>query len=66
MKVDAYEAVIENGQVKFVENVRLPDKTRVFVVVPETEGTRKVHIYSPRLANPSESSRFVKEVIEVR
>ena len=66
MKVDAYEAIIENGLVKFVENVSLPENTKVFAIVPETEGTRIVHMYSPRLANPSESSRFVKEVIEVR
>ena len=32
-----YEATVENGQIKLPEKVHLPDQTKVFVVVPETE-----------------------------
>ncbi len=35
-----YEGTVENGQVKLPETVHLPDHTKVFVVVPETEVQR--------------------------
>jgi hypothetical protein len=34
MKVTTYEAIVENGQIKLAEAVRLPEHTRVYVVVP--------------------------------
>ncbi len=39
MPVTAFQATIENGQVRFTTDVRLPEKTRVYVVVPEFEQT---------------------------
>jgi len=35
-----FEATVENGQIKLPETVHLPDHTKVFVVVPETEAAR--------------------------
>ena len=37
MQVVTFQGVIENGQVRFEEDVRLPEKTKVYVVVPEFE-----------------------------
>ena len=34
MPVSAFEGIVENGQIRLRENVILPDKTRVFVVIP--------------------------------
>ena len=62
MKVVTYEATIEGGQVKLPETVRLPEHSRVYVVVPQAEEVP--HIRSPRLAQPEQASAFVKEVIE--
>lgn len=39
MPVTTFQATIENGQVRFATDVRLPDKTKVYVVVPEFEQT---------------------------
>jgi hypothetical protein len=37
MQVTTFEGVIENGQVRLETDVRLPEKTKVYVVVPEYE-----------------------------
>ena len=64
MKVITYEATIENGQVKLLDDVHLPDHARVYVVVPGVEAAPQYYVGSPRLARPEEASDFVKEVIE--
>ena len=35
MSVITFQATIENGQVRFAADVHLPEKTRVYVVVPD-------------------------------
>ena len=35
MPVTTFQATIENGQVRFATDVHLPEKTRVYVVVPD-------------------------------
>ncbi|MBA2620077.1 MAG: hypothetical protein H0U87_02635 [Acidobacteria bacterium] len=37
MQVTTFQATIENGQVRFETDVSLPEKTKVYVVVPEFE-----------------------------
>ena len=39
MQVTTFQGEIENGQVRLTTNVRLPEKTKVYVVVPEFEET---------------------------
>jgi len=62
--VQTYEAVYEDGVIRLAENVRLPEHTKVYVVVPEgtIEPTYRVGI--PRLAHPHQAADFVKEVVE--
>ncbi len=64
MKVTAYEGIVENGQVKLPEEVRLPEQTKVYVIVPASEVTQRFHLSSPRLTHPEEASDFVKDVTE--
>ena len=64
MKVTAYEATVENGQVKLVGPVRLPEHARVYVVVPGPEEPRVLHVGSPRLAQPERAADFTLEVAE--
>ncbi len=67
MKVTTFEGVIENGRVELPPGVSLPEKAKVYVVVPgviEIETPRTAHIYSPRLANPADAVYFRKEVKE--
>jgi hypothetical protein len=64
MKVMTYEGRIENGQVRLSEPVRLPEKAKVYVVVPEAGEVTRVRIASPRLVHPEQAADFVMEVTE--
>jgi hypothetical protein len=57
------EGIVEGGQVRLPSNVRLPDRTKVYVIVPGMEVERAARIFSPRLARPEEAADFVLEVI---
>jgi hypothetical protein len=56
--------VIEQGQIRLKTNVRLPDNTRVLVVVPDVQVAQVAHVYSPYLADPDRVADFEMEVIE--
>jgi len=64
MKVTTYEAIIEHGQVRLPADVRLPEKTKVYVVVPDIEIQPVAYIGSPRLAHPEQADDFKKQVTE--
>lgn len=64
MSVTTFEATVENGQIKLLNAPRLPERIRVYVVVPNIELQPQVSIGSPRLAHPEQAVDFVKEVIE--
>lgn len=64
MKITTIEATVENGKVILPENVHLPEKAKVYVVVPGFDREPAFHIESPRLAHPEQASDFIKEVIE--
>ncbi len=66
MKVTTYEVIVEDGQIKLSEDVRFPDQTKVYVVVPGVEGVPIIHMRSPRLAEPWRAGDFVMEVSEDR
>ena len=61
-----YEGTILNGQVRFSEKVKLPERSRVLVIVPEEDQPRIGHVYTPRLAQPEKVRDFAMEVEEVR
>jgi hypothetical protein len=64
MGVVALEGVIERGQVRITPDVHLPDKTRVYVVIPDIQIERVTHVSSPRLAHPEQAVDFEMEVVE--
>ena len=64
MKVATYEATVENGEIRLSEPVRLPERAKVFVVVPGVEEVPRFHMASPRLVRPELAPDFVKEVTE--
>jgi hypothetical protein len=66
MKVTTFEATVENGRIKLPENIRLPEKARVYVVVPGFDMQPVYYIGSPHLVRPEDAVDFVKEVIEER
>lgn len=56
MSVVTIEGIVENGQIRLKENVKLPDNTKVYVVVPEFQVEQVAHILSPRLAQPEQAA----------
>ena len=64
--VRTYEGRVENGQIQLRGNVALPDRTRVYVVVPEETYEDPPRIRSPRLVHREQAEDFVKEVLEVQ
>jgi hypothetical protein len=63
-KLATYEGVVENGHVTLPPDAAIPEKTRVYVLVPDIEGKRIPRIFSPRLAHPEQEKDFEKLVIE--
>jgi hypothetical protein len=69
MKITTYEGFVENGCVHVPDGVMLPEKAKVYVIVPETYEVgipREVHVRSPRLVHPEQARDFVKEVVEFK
>jgi hypothetical protein len=58
------EGIVEHGQVRLPTNVRLPENTRVYVVVPDAEIEQVARVFSPRLARPEQASDFAMETVE--
>lgn len=63
-KLATYEGIIENGHVRLPSNVGIPEKTRVYVLVPDTENLSAPYVASPHLANPEQVIDFEKRIIE--
>lgn len=64
MTISTFEGIVVNGQIQLHDNVALPDKTRVYVVIPEFEAAPpKARVYSPRLVHPELVNDFTKQVI---
>lgn len=64
MSVTTIEGVVENGQIRLPAGVHLPEKTRVYVVIPGVEVSPKGFIGSPRLLHPEQAADFQKDVTE--
>lgn len=64
MKVRTYEAVVEGGEVKLPETVKLPEHAKVYVVVPGVEDLPPSMIHSPHLLRPEQAPDFAMEIVE--
>ena len=64
MSVATFEGIVEQGQIRLKADVRLPDKTKVYIVVPDFQVEQMAHIYSPRLAYPEQAADFEMQVIK--
>lgn len=63
MQVTTIQGIVKDGQIHLSEDVKLPEATTVYVVVPNLE-KRTARIMSPRLANKADADRFVKTIEE--
>jgi hypothetical protein len=64
MQVTAFEGVVENGQIRLTTKISLPERTKVYVIIPGLETKKVFHVYSPRLVHPGQAADFKKEIIE--
>jgi hypothetical protein len=58
MSIATFEGIVENGQIQLKSNIRLPDKTKVYVVVPDIQVEQVAHVFSPRLAHLEQAADF--------
>jgi hypothetical protein len=65
MAILTIEGIVENGQIRLRDNVTLPERTKVYVVIPDVETALQAYIYSPRLVHPEQAADFAKQIIEV-
>lgn len=65
MNISPIEGIVENGQIRLLGSIQLPENTKVYVVVSDHESKPRARIYSPRLAHPEQADDFIKQVIEV-
>lgn len=63
-KLATYEGIVENGHVTLPPDADIPDKTRVYVLVPDAAVYRKYKVMSPRLAHPEQAKDFELQVID--
>jgi hypothetical protein len=61
-----FEGKVENGQIRLPDDVRLPENTKVYVVLSESGNAKHVRVHSPRLKYPAQSADFAKQIVEVR
>lgn len=64
MTIATYEGIVEKGKVRLKPGVRLPDKTKVYVVVLEVQAEKTARMMTPRLTHPEQASDFKMEIIE--
>ena len=65
MSAATFEGVVEQGQIKLDSDVRLPEGTKVYIVVPGMElEAKRVNLYSPRLKHPEQAADFELEIVK--
>lgn len=64
MSVVTLEGIVEEGQIRLKNKLHLPDKTKVYVIIPDFDEEKHARIYSPRLANSEQAIDFKMEITE--
>ena len=64
MGVIIVEGVVENGHIRLPATVRLPERAKVYVIIPDVEVQSVAYIGSPHLVHPEQAKDFIKEVLE--
>ncbi len=65
MGVATFEGIVEQGRIWLHGSITLPERTKVYLVVPDFEAQKQVHVRSPRLLHPEQAADFAKEIVEV-
>ena len=62
MPISTFEGIVENGQIRLRDEVKLPEHAKVYVVIPELESHPPSHIRSPRLVHREQAEEFRMQV----
>ena len=62
MSDKTYEGTIVNGNIQLPAGVKLPENSRVLVIVPDESEAPKARIHTPRLADPKQAKDFQMDV----
>ena len=65
MAILTFEGRVEYGRIRLIDEARLPEQTRVYVIVPDLEAGRAPRIRSPHLVHPEQAADFSKTIVEV-
>jgi hypothetical protein len=66
VRVTTFEGFVEDGQIRLPGGVLLPEKTKVYVVVPDIEVPSPGYIGSPHLVHRQQAADFEKEIVRPR
>ena len=60
MAVTTYEGIVEKGKIRLKAGIKLPENTKVYVIVPDSPMEKKkvVQILTPQLAHREDAARF--------
>jgi len=64
MTITTYEGFVEKGKIRLKTGVRLPDNTKVYVVVPDLQTKKTPRVTSPRLVDRKKVADFKMEISE--
>lgn len=64
MTITTYEGIVEKGKIRLRHDIRLPDNTRIYVVVPDLQTKETSRIMTPRLVHRKQVSDFKMEISE--
>jgi hypothetical protein len=64
MSIVTVEGIVEKGQIRLASGLRLPENTKVYVVIPDMHVENVGHVFSPRLADTSQSIDFKMEIVK--
>lgn len=58
------EGIVEWNRIRLKTNLRLPENTKVYVIVPDVQVEQVARVFSPRLAHPEQAADFKMEIVE--
>lgn len=64
MNIVTLEGIVEQGKIRLLNEIQLPENTIVFVIIPDIRDEPIGHIYSPRLVPPEQANDFKMEIIK--
>jgi hypothetical protein len=64
MEVTTFEGIVENGQIRLTDDIKLPEMSKVYIVVPNLE-RKTAKIMSPRLLDKERLVDFEREIVEI-